>query len=107
MENFLELVAHEAVDDEVAGGVEDEEPVHQAGQAEEPSWGSEVRTPEDIASQNHNNNEGKDLHEDAIGHEELCTVNKKPGEVTDEKHNDDADEDASKVHLVTGGSVAV
>ena len=30
-EDLLELVPHEAVDDEVGGSIEDEEPVHQAG----------------------------------------------------------------------------
>ena len=35
-QNQLELLSHEAVDDEVAGAVDNEEPVHEACQAEEP-----------------------------------------------------------------------
>ena len=35
-EDLFELLAHEAVDDEVGGAVDDEEPVHEARQAEEP-----------------------------------------------------------------------
>ena len=35
-EDLFELLAHEAVDDEVGGAVDDEEPVHEACQAEEP-----------------------------------------------------------------------
>ena len=79
----LELVAHEAVDEEVRGGIEDEEPVHEAGEAEEPGWGEEVGTADD-----------------ALGHEELCTVDDEPGDVTEEKHNDYTDKDAGKNHLV-------
>ena len=52
----LELVPHEAVDDEVVGSIEDEEPVHQAGKAQKPGRRSEVRAPgntndEDIANE--------------------------------------------------------
>ena len=84
----LELVAHEAVDEEVRGGIEDEEPVHEAGEAEEPGWGEEVGTADD-----------------ALGHEELCTVDDEPGDVTEEKHNDNADKDAGKIHLIVGTAV--
>ena len=46
--------------------------------------------------------------DDALGHEELCTVDDEPGEVTTEEHNDNADKNASKVHLVvSAGVVAV
>jgi hypothetical protein len=58
------------------------------GQAEEPCRGGEVLTVDD-----------------AVGHQELCTVDDEPGQVTDEKHNDNADQDASKVHLVVGTAV--
>ena len=50
-QDSLELVAHEAVDDEVSGGIEDEEPVHEAGEAEEPGRGSEVWTPASVDDQ--------------------------------------------------------
>ena len=55
-EDLLELVPHEAVDDEVVGSIEDEEPVHQAGKAQKPGRRSEVRAPgntndEDIANE--------------------------------------------------------
>ena len=38
--------------------------------------------------------------DDALGHEELCTVDDEPGEVTKEKHNDNADKVSNKVHLI-------
>ena len=58
------------------------------GQAEEPCRGSEVLTADD-----------------AVGHQELCTVDDEPGGVTEEKHDDNADKDASKVHLIVGTAV--
>jgi hypothetical protein len=61
------------------------------GQAEEPGRGEEVGTADD-----------------ALGHQELCTVDDEPGEVTKEKHDDNTDKNASKVHLVVStGVVAV
>ena len=51
--------------------------------------------------------EEAELHEDAVGHQELRTVNEKSWEVTDEEHDDNADEDTSKVHLIAGGTVTV
>ena len=46
--------------------------------------------------------------DDAVDHEELCTVDDEPGEVTTEEHDDNADKNASKVHLVvSAGVVAV
>ena len=65
--------------------------VHTPGEAEEPCRGDEVGAADD-----------------AVGHEELCTVDDEPGEVTTKKHNDNADKNASKVHLVvSAGVVAV
>ena len=61
------------------------------GEAEEPCRGEEVGAADD-----------------ALGHEELCTVDDEPGEVTKEKHDDNANKNASKVHLVVStGVVAV
>ena len=61
------------------------------GETEEPCRGDEVGAADD-----------------ALGHEELCTVDDEPGEVTTEKHDDNADKNASKVHLVvSAGVVAV
>jgi hypothetical protein len=46
--------------------------------------------------------------DDAVGHEELCTVDDKPGKVTKEKNDDNADKNSRKVHLVvSAGVVAV
>ena len=58
------------------------------GQAEEPCRGSKVLTTDD-----------------AVGHQELCTVDDEPGEVTEEKHDDNADKDAGKIHLIVGTAV--
>ena len=70
IQDGLELVAHEAVDEKVRGGIEDEQPLHEAGEAQEPGRGEEV---------------GK--ADDALGHEDLCTVDDEPGDVTEEKHD--------------------
>ena len=43
----LELVAHETVNDEVSGGIENKEEVHETGQTEEPGWGCEMGAAED------------------------------------------------------------
>ena len=60
--------------------------VHTPGEAEEQCRGDEVGAADD-----------------AVGHEELCTVDDEPGEVTKNK-----DKNASKVHLiVSAGVVAV
>ena len=106
-ENPLELVPHEAVDDEVGGSIEDEEPVHQAGQAEEPGRGSEVRTPGNTDDDDLCSDQVRDLLEDAVGHEELCTVDEEPWQVADKEHNDNTDKNTSKIHLMTGGIVTV
>ena len=45
--------------------------------------------------------------DDALGHEELCTVDDEPGEVTTEKHDHNADKNASKVHLVVSAGVVL
>jgi len=89
-QDSFKLVAHEAVNDEVCGSIEDEEPVHEAGETQEPGRGDEVGT-----------------HEDAVGHQKLRTVDEKSWEVTDEEDDDNTDEDTSKVHLIAGGTVTV
>ena len=48
--------------------------MHEAGQAEEPGRGREVRTPDNTDDEDLCMDEGRDLLEDAVGHEELCTV---------------------------------
>ena len=40
------------------------------------------------------------LPDDAIGHEELCTVDDQSGEVTEEEHKDNANKDTGKIHLI-------
>ena len=46
--------------------------------------------------------------DDAVGHEELCTVDDESGEVTEEKDYYNTDKDAGKIHLVVGtAAVAV
>ena len=47
LKDSLELFAHKAVNDEVSGGIENEEEVHETGQAEEPDWGCEMGAAED------------------------------------------------------------
>ena len=44
---------------------------------------------------------------DAIGHEELCTVDDQSREVTEEEHDDNADENTSKIHFGLSTTVAV
>jgi len=64
--------------------------VHEAGEAEEPSRWGEVFTADD-----------------ALSHEELCTVDDQSGEMTDKEHYNNTDEDASKIHLVMSRTVPV
>ena len=45
--------------------------------------------------------------DDAIGHEELCTVDDQSGEVTEEEHDDNADKNTSKIHFGLSRTVAV
>ena len=79
----LEGVPHGAVDEEVGGGVDNEEPVVEAGQAQVPGGGGEgVGAPEHL------------LH-----HEELGTVEDDPGDVAEQEHHHNADEDRGQVHL--------
>ena len=47
------------------------------------------------------------LPADTVGHEELSTVDDQSGEVTEKKHNDDADENACKIHLIVGRTIPV
>ena len=79
---------HECVDDEVAGAVDDEGPVHEARQTDNPAGRFEVRA-----------------LVDAWTHEELSEVDDESWEVAKEKYDDDADEDAGEVHLVVGVSI--
>ena len=46
LKHSLELVIHEAVDDEVRGGIENEKPVHEAGQAQDPRRGCDMAVAE-------------------------------------------------------------
>ena len=81
---------HEGVDDEVAGAVYDEGPVHEARQTNNPAGRFEVRALVDAGT-----------------HEELCQVDDKAGEVAQEEDDDDTDEDTGEVHLIVGGRVSV
>ena len=58
------------------------------GQAEEPCRGSKVGAADD-----------------ALGHQELCAVDDEPGEVTEEEHDDNANKNAGKIHLIVGAAV--
>ena len=80
--------------------------MHEAGEAEEPGRGSEVGTPASVDDLDGSDDE-QDLHEDTVSHEELCTVDDEPGEVTEKEHKDNTDKDASQVHLIVGGGVTV
>ena len=84
-EGLLEGVAHEAVDEKVGRGVDNEEPVVKTGQTKVPDRGTECfRTAEHF------------LH-----HEELNTVEDDTGSVAEEKDDHDANEDGGEIHLVT------
>ena len=74
---------HEGVDDEVAGAVNDEGPVHEARQTNNPAGRLEVRALVDAGT-----------------HEELCQVDDQAGEVAQEEDDDDTDEDTGQVHLI-------
>ena len=79
----FEVFPHGAVNKEVRGGVDNEEPVVEAGQAWVIVGGGEGgRAPEHL-----------------IHHEELCTVEDDPGDVTEEEDHDNADKDSGQVHL--------
>ena len=47
------------------------------------------------------------LPDDTTGHEELCTVDDQSGEVTEEKHDDNANKDTGKIHLIVSRTVTV
>jgi hypothetical protein len=42
-----------------------------------------------------------------VCHEELCTIDDQPREVTEKKDDDNADEDTSKIHLIMSRAVVV
>jgi hypothetical protein len=81
--------------------------VHEAGQTEEPGWGHEVRAAEDHKHLYVHTFVEIVLPTDTVGHEELSTVDNQSGEVTEKKHDDNTDEDTSKIHLVVGRTVPV
>ena len=83
LHDLPEESSHEGVDDEVAGAVYDEGPVHEARQTNHPAGRLEVRT-----------------LLDAGAHEELCQVDDEAREVAQQEDDDDADEDTGQVHLV-------
>ena len=58
------------------------------GEAEEPCRGSEVGAADD-----------------ALGHQELCAVDDESGEVTEEEHDNNANKNAGKIHLIVGTTV--
>ena len=89
-EGFFEIISNRGVDDEVDGSVDDEERVVDTGQAEVPVGGNEcVRT-----------------GEDGVQHEQLCTVEDDPGDVADDEHDHNADEDSGQVQLPTDSSIS-
>ena len=83
LHDLSEESPHEGVDYEVAGAVNDEGPVHEAGQTNHPAGGLEVRT-----------------LVDAGAHEELRQVDDEAGQVAQEEDDDDTDEDTGQVHLI-------
>ena len=108
-EDLFELLAHEAVDDEVGGAVDDEEPVHEARQAEEPGGRHVVVSAlagcsfcTKTAPHHHCHCSPEGSVDDELRH-----VDDESGEVAEEEHDDDADEDRGQVHLVVGGAVPV
>ena len=65
-QDSLELVAHETVDDEVSGGIENEEPVHEAGEAEEPGRVCHMGGAEHIRDENVDRNHEIQLPNDVV-----------------------------------------
>ena len=45
--------------------------------------------------------------DDAIGHEELRTVDDQSGKVAEEEHDDNTDKDTGKIHLIVSRTVTV
>ena len=107
LKHSLELVAHEAVDDEVRGGIENEKQVHEAGEAEEPGRGCHIGAAEHNIDENIDINDETVLPSGIVCHEELSTVDDQSWEVTEKKHDDNSDEDSSKIHLVMSRIVVV
>ena len=89
-ENLFKFLPHEAVDEEVWWTVDDEEPVHEAGQAEEPGRRHPVLARAVAPA------------DDQLGH-----VDDQPGGVTHQEHDHDADQHRRQVHFVVGGTVAI
>ena len=79
--------------------------MHETGQAEEPGWGCEMGTAEDDTDENVDDN--YDIPKNVVWHEELCTIDDQPREVTEKKDDDNADEDTSKIHLIMSRAVVV
>ena len=75
------LPAKNEIDDEVDGGVEDQGEVIEAGEAEEPGWGSEHGATAD----------------EVVGHHDFVTIEDDAGDVAAEEHEHDTDDDYSKI----------
>ena len=88
--NLLELLSHEAVDDEVVGAVDDEEPVHEACETEEP-----CRWPELVAVAV------------SLADGELGQVDDQPRGVTQQEHDHDADQHRRQIDLVRARAVSI
>ena len=74
--------------------------MHEAGEAQEPGWGDEVWTPGNIIDVKNIMDADRYLHEDALGHEELCTVDDQSWEMTEKKDDDNTDKNARKIHFI-------
>ena len=89
-EGLFEIISNRGVDDEVDGSIDDEKSVVDTGQAEVPVG----------------RNEGVWAGEDGVQHEQLCTVEDDPGDVADDEHDHNADEDSGQVQLPTDSSIS-
>ena len=81
--------------------------MHEAGEAEEPGGGIDIGATEQDINENIDNNDEKVLPSGIVCHEELGTVDDQSWEVTEKKHDDNTDEDTSKIHLIVGRTVPV
>ena len=87
-ENLFKPLSHGAVDEEVGGAVDDEEPVHEAREAEEPGGRHPVHA---LAV--------------AAADDQLRHVDDESGGVTQQEHDHDADQHRGQVYLVVGRAV--
>ena len=83
-------MTHEQVDDEIEWTINNQQPVHEGGETEEPSRRHEVLA-----------------FIIGLADDELSHVDDEAGEVTQEEHDDDTNQNCCKINFIMWGTVPV